>query len=255
MSNDLHIAAHYVVQNEADTIVASINGIYDHCDEILIALDENVGWSGLEIVQDNTKELIYNYNDFNNKITLFTGSFLSEHDQRNFLINNSSDHITHFLAIDGDEVYAPGKFVNLYNNLKESYYDQEEVALCVPCHVYFRHRNWAVMADNNTQWPNYHLQLIHRSRIFTALRTPNVQDYIHVDPSICHFEHYSYSKSARKIWEKINTFSHNNEFDTIKWFDEVWMPCTLTSVDLHPTNPKAFSSLFEYNIDIPYIEN
>lgn len=54
--------------------------------------------------------------------------------------------------------------------------------------------------------------------------------------------HFSYVRTPDRIKAKIKNFSHAHEVIP-GWFENVFLPCTETSRDVHPTSPGAWSTI------------
>lgn len=52
--------------------------------------------------------------------------------------------------------------------------------------------------------------------------------------------HFSYARTDAEVWKKIHATEHAVDFDTDKWYREVWEPWTPESEDLHPLTPPDY---------------
>lgn len=55
--------------------------------------------------------------------------------------------------------------------------------------------------------------------------------------------HFSWARTDKEVWSKISHYSHANEMDIKKWYDEVWLAGKTTN--LHPKTPEALEALVE----------
>lgn len=53
--------------------------------------------------------------------------------------------------------------------------------------------------------------------------------------------HFSWARTDKEVWSKISHYTHANEMDIKKWYDEVWLAGKET--DLHPNTPEALKAL------------
>lgn len=53
--------------------------------------------------------------------------------------------------------------------------------------------------------------------------------------------HFSWSRTDEEVWSKISHYSHANEMDIKKWYEEVWLADRQT--DLHPKSPVTLRAL------------
>lgn len=79
---------------------------------------------------------------------------------------------------------------------------------------------------------------ISTSQIFSNKRTPSLSEY-GTTSAILH--HFSYVRSNEEMYKKIKSFEHSHEFDTDKWFNEVWLNWEINNKNLHPVVPEQFS--------------
>lgn len=49
--------------------------------------------------------------------------------------------------------------------------------------------------------------------------------------------HFSWARTDQEVWNKITHYAHANDFDTKKWFNEVWATWQPGDKDVHPTTP------------------
>jgi glycosyltransferase involved in cell wall biosynthesis len=50
--------------------------------------------------------------------------------------------------------------------------------------------------------------------------------------------HFSWSRTDKELWSKITHYAHAKEFNTEKWYNEVWKDDDRTT-DLHPLTPES----------------
>lgn len=55
--------------------------------------------------------------------------------------------------------------------------------------------------------------------------------------------HFSWGRTDDEVWSKITHYAHAKDFDTKKWFNEVWKANKQT--DLHPTTPETLKALID----------
>lgn len=53
--------------------------------------------------------------------------------------------------------------------------------------------------------------------------------------------HFAWARTDEEIWKKISHYSHAVDFDTDRWYKEVWLSRNTTNV--HPTTPSAIPKL------------
>src|SRR5690606_14749757 len=85
---------------------------------------------------------------------------------------------------------------------------------------------------------------------FERKRTPKLKDCIN---SGVIFYHGSYVLNDEEMWTKLKTWGHANDFDTTRWYNLIWKPWTLDSINLHPLMPTAWSKAKVYTGSLPDI--
>lgn len=53
--------------------------------------------------------------------------------------------------------------------------------------------------------------------------------------------HFSWARTDREVWSKISHYSHANEMDIKKWYEEVWL--ANKTENLHPNTPETLKAL------------
>lgn len=56
-----------------------------------------------------------------------------------------------------------------------------------------------------------------------------------------HLHHFSWARTNEEVWSKISHYGHAQEFDTEKWYKEVWLAGKTSN--LHPLTPHALEGL------------
>ena len=65
--------------------------------------------------------------------------------------------------------------------------------------------------------------------------------------------HAAYVLTNEELLKKIQTWSHANNFDVMKWYNEKWLNWTPETKDLHPSWPIAFANAEEYTGELPEV--
>ena len=55
--------------------------------------------------------------------------------------------------------------------------------------------------------------------------------------------HFSWARTDKEILSKITHFAHADEFDTDKWYKEVWL--ANKTENLHPKSPETLKGLID----------
>lgn len=51
--------------------------------------------------------------------------------------------------------------------------------------------------------------------------------------------HFSWARTDEEVWRKISHYAHAKDFDTNRWFNEVWKKWKPGMQDVHPTTPET----------------
>lgn len=225
----MRLACVTVAYRERRLIVPFIQHMQGRVDEIIV-LNSKTPWYGESEADDNTAGIARSLG-----ATVFEENWATEHDQRNVGQEYCSDY-DWIIVLDPDEFILDEDWDKLYSFL--------EVA---PLDAY-------VCQNQLTYWKQgYVIDPPEDYKQIIAVR-PNVRfvDKRVVDspwgfaPAELH--HMSWRRSDEEVWRKINSYAHAPEFNTLRWFSEVWSD-TERLVDLHPLTPPALKQAIA--IDLP----
>lgn len=60
--------------------------------------------------------------------------------------------------------------------------------------------------------------------------------------------HFSWARTDAEVWNKISHYAHAQDFDTQKWYDEVWLAWRPGMKDVHPTTPATLHELIPAHV-------
>ena len=245
-----------VVQNDAETIERTFRSFYDSVEAIVVSTDPNRGWTGEPIKPDETIDIIESL-DVDNKVTIIKGNFcvydepmMNETFQRQVSANwlaNTVKNLDWVCQIDADEEFL--NFEEVLTFLKNVPFWCRGVRWTM-AHIFNELDDGRVLVvtdENGT--PNLHKFHL-ASRPFTNLvyaRTPclhpfslnrqtlRLNEVLYRSNKYTKFIqdfdgyknlsglclHYTFAKSKKRVWEKLQTWGHSKEFD-IKAFFELW---------------------------------
>lgn len=225
----MRLACVTVAYCEQRFIAPFIQSMQDRVEEIVV-LNSTHPWNGEEAEKDNTANIARSLG-----ATVFEEYWPTEHDQRNTGQEYCSDY-DWVIILDPDEIMLEEDWQKLVNFL--------EVA---PLDAY-------ATGMQHTLW----------KKGFVIDPPEDYRQIIAVRPSVRFFDkrcvdsqwgyaptelwHYSWARSDAEVWRKINSYAHALEFDTLRWFSEVWSdPDRLH--DLHPLTPPSLKRAMR--IDLP----
>jgi hypothetical protein len=137
------------------------------------------------------------------------------------------------LIVDADEFYTPEDIGRLVGQIRNTEYDA----------IYATHMNVYWKTPSHLLLPeqfDYPIIAIKTDKRFLSKR--------HVEPTVkttgtdreLTMHHMSYVRNDAQMRKKIESFEHSTEFDTETWYNNVWLPWTKDSRNLHPVVPTQF---------------
>ncbi len=258
------VGAAVIVQNDAETIEKSLASYYPYVERIVVSTDPRRGWTGVPITPDDTLDRIRAL-DTDHKITIIEDDFYRFDDP---MQNDTAQRQATAAALN-----SAGKPLHWMMQI-----DADEVFLDFPAVLSFlRHVPWSTRC---VYWPwlqiyqtlddgrslvivnengDPHLEqcpILFRSSVrFRRARMPilpgtsfgrhipwTAEGSVDLRTVLLH---YSWAKSETRIWEKLQTWSHNKEFDIDaiyqRWRDSKtnWE----TMKNFHPVDPTNWPAL------------
>lgn len=216
----MRLAALAVAYKEERFIPKYIQSLQDRVDEILV-LNSVKPWHGERAKDDKTAKIAESLG-----VTVIQYSWDSEEEQRNWGLDFLQDY-DWVLVLDPDEYLTEDQWLTLYDWLEKG---------GGPADAY-------VCSQQNTYWKNgFIIDPPEDYKQIIAVK-PHVRfvDKRVVNCGWAHapvvLEHFSWARTDEEVWDKITHYGHANEFDTEKWFNEVWK--SDRTEDLHPLTPPA----------------
>lgn len=161
------------------------------------------------------------------------GTWPEDSHMRNLVINLCQDY-DWILTFDADEHMTAEDFEKFKKFLSET--DKPAVAVTT-MNTYFKSFDYRV--DPREKFNP--IIAVKPSTRFTYIR--GINSDFSMTPEDIIFHHFSYAKSDEAMYKKVTTFSHANDFDGIKWYNEVWKKWTPESKNFHPTHPNQYEGV------------
>lgn len=190
---------------------------------------------GNSIVEEYDDEFITHLKNTYNVIPIF-GHWDTEEQMRNdALVRATDDGFDIMFIQDADEFIYSGSYVELKGH------DGYDVGF-VPWVTHWK--KWGNVLINSSGnvdvgYPQFLVNLNSgvRFRDKRNLQSGFLEKRIDLKYKI---QHGSYVLTDRQVKEKISNWGHSNDFDTERWYNDVWM--NETSENLHPVNPSAWKT-------------
>lgn len=206
-----------IAYKEERFIPKFIQAMQDRVDEILI-LNSIVPWNG-DFENDDTANIAESLG-----ASVIRYDWKSEEEQRNAGQEYFGDK-DWIIIMDPDEYFVKEEWKKLINFLEDA-----------PLDAY-------VTGAQNTYWKSgFIIDPQEDYKQIVAVR-PNVRfiDKRVVDSQWDYapttLDHFSWARTDEECWRKINSYAHAKEFDTLKWFSEVWQSDRVEN--LHPLTPPS----------------
>lgn len=260
------IGAVMVVQNDVETVERSLASFYDGVEVLFVSTDPHRGWSGTPIVPDDTTARIRAF-DTANKIEIIEDDFCrypepmrNDTYQRQTTVDLLVERVPELdwiVQIDADEVFldfadfkatlsaqpeevrsVSWRWIQLFNRIEDGRYlvivNRDGEPLLEQFAVAHR--------------PQFRLQSC-RMPILPERNGKPAPAAQYVAPADMAYGravlHYSYAKSAARVKEKLQTWSHADEIDAEAFF-ALWQRSRTdwqSIRDFHPTYPTAWHAL------------
>ena len=201
-------------------LIETVRRVYNSLDCIYILLGVTP-WSCSDFGRDHlaTYGVVSQLFDPEQKITIVSRRWASEHEQRNYgkdLLYKRG--IEWCMVLDDDELYNPDQLEAYIPRLNKS--DNMFIYL-VPMHVYWKSREY-VLPNSNTSYPVF-VRTDPTKTVFTKARAADVmggnwESTTHAELAM---HHLSYVRSDDQVQKKVARFSHAEQFDN-GWFAK-WM--------------------------------
>jgi hypothetical protein len=149
----------------------------------------------------------------------------TEEDQRNFAQELFGDY-DWLIILDPDEFLDNNNWYQL-RKLIES--EPQNDAFVVDHQLTYWKDGWVADPPRDYQ----QLILVRPGIRFIDKRVVNSS--YEVAPVFIH--HFSWARTDMEVWEKISHYAHANDFDTKKWYADVWKKWQPGDTDVHPTSP------------------
>ena len=223
----MKISANYTAFYGEAFIEYSMRSVYPFVDKILIARGTKswaVGANGvrydpIDDVKGKIKHFMEN-EDPENKVELFEGTWVSDTEQRNFLIDKSNDiGMNYALLVDTDEVWEPQDLKTLLKAIKDN---PKELIFSVGIMHYFRSLFWRFEDGSATVNYVFKLPEVRHGWIRAGMKVSAKEYEIPIFKVPVEYHHYGYAYPSKVIGQKITFWGHCGEV-TPDWFSSIFM--------------------------------
>lgn len=248
------IATHQCLFGQEKWVLKSLENCYPFVDKIYLSYSE-LPWgyntSARTQYKNNLNLDIIKNSRFMDKIEFIYGDWITDEAQRNACADKAAADGYDILMIqDSDEFYSNRDFQNIIDYLTECpNYDVYTCAwLC-----FWKTPEYCIVNNQGSDIvgnPQIAINLKRGVR-FRRMRTPDSTNYVHIDNALCY--HMSYVLTNDECLQKIKTWGHSYQFDTDKWYRDVWLAWTPDKINLHPIAPSDWYKAVPCERELPEV--
>lgn len=193
-------------------------------DQKVVLLSEKP-WFGMEEPDDGTMTRVISAGSIP-----ILSTWSKEEDQRNTGLSllEACDWI---IVLDPDEFLSHTDWNKLYEFLETT---DADAVVCEGQYTYWK-KGWVADPPRDYQMliaVRPHVKFVDKRVVNTGYAVAPVW-----------VNHFSWAKTDKEVWSKITHYAHADDFDTKKWFEEVWKKWKPGMIDVHPTTPDTLHDL------------
>ena len=211
--------------NEQRLIKPFLSHIPDWVDETLVLVSKTP-WKGEKEVQDETAQIARDMG-----ASVIEDDWKNETDQR----NAGQEYFSDF---DWVIILDPDEFLD-----DEGWSDLQAIVKTAPPELQagiVRHQRVFYKDKEVSPHTDYQQLILVKPRVKFVDNRVVGSGYVLLPIDLYHF---SWSRTDEEVWSKITHYSHRDEFDFKKWYEEVWR--TDRDHDLHPKDPEVLKGLID----------
>lgn len=219
----MKIASVCTVFNEERFIGNHLAHMPDWVKEQVVLLSEHP-WYGTDDPADASEEIAREHG-----ATVLKHHWLNEVDQRNAGQEYLSDY-DWILNLEPDEFLSDDSWQRLYEYLELA----SEPAYAIKQRIF-----WGQGFESDP--PEDFVPIIATRPEVRFVDKRVIDSSWAILPAKIQLLHFAWARTDDEIWKKISHYSHAVDFDTEKWFNEVWLARKTENV--HPTSPESIPRL------------
>lgn len=227
----MKVAVVAIALNEERFIGPWLQHIPDWVNTKCVLISEKPWFGDQNVYRDNTYEVAET-----NGAMVIKRPWESEEEQRNFGQDLFGDY-DWVIVLDPDEFFDDETWVKLHEFMKNP--NSSDAYCAVSQKVYWKD-GWKADPDRDCT----PLILVRPSVRFVDKRVVGtsfglIDIYTH---------HFSWARTDMEVYEKITHYAHANDFDTVKWFNDVWKTWEPGVQDVHPTTPDTLHDFIKADL-------
>tara|TARA_B110000977_G_C11072109_1_gene489875 strand:+ start:1487 stop:2371 length:885 start_codon:yes stop_codon:yes gene_type:complete len=250
----MQIAAHILAYNVNNTLKLVVENISPHVNKIFIAYPfrpfaYNLIQRETKLNPTSLKDVISVTDGCN--IEILEGDWKYEEDMRNACFEAAKKQgFDWFLTQDADEFYDEKGWELILKELKKSINDDFYQTTWFN---FWKSSEYVVLENGNIKSKNANFALRCKKNIkFIRKRLANIETAKVID-SECY--HYGYVHTNEQMKNKIETWSHTNDFNKYNWITNKWLNWQENTLNLNPTNPTMWKRAIKFPYKQPPFSN
>ena len=250
----MKIATYVMTYDQGQWIMRNLENAYPHVDRIYVMHSE-LPWGykpEARTTYKNTFDInIIKQSRFIDKVTLIEGDWLSDTEQRNDCLQRAKDDGYDYLMVhDADEFFFHKDFEKIIQTIKDN---PNVDVFAINMYAFWKSFKYVIVSNDKGRiaGTNETIVNLHTVAKYDYIRNVNSGIHMTVPDVICY--HGSYVLTDEEVYKKVNMTSHSNDYDGIRWYNEVWLPWNLESKNLHPIWPWVWTHCEIYEGELPEV--
>jgi hypothetical protein len=251
----MNFATYLMTYDQDKWIMRNLKNAYPHVDQIYV-MHSHLPWGykpDARTKYTNSFDLnVIKQSKYMDKITIIEGDWLDDTGQRNFCLERArKDGFDYLMVHDADEFYFHEDFEKIRQIVEEEEtYEVFEINL----YAFWKSFKYILIdpqKPGKIGGTNHTIVNLSRVKKYDYIRNVNTTNRLVIPDVICY--HGTYVLTDEELYKKVNMTSHSNDYDGIKWYNEIWLPWTLESRNLHPIWPWCWDHCEIFDGELPEV--
>ena len=250
----MKFATYVMTFDQGQWIMRNLENAYSHVDHIYVMHSE-LPWGhnpSARITYKNKFDInIIKQSKYIDKITIIEGDWMSDTDERNYCLQRAKeDGFDYIMVQDADEFFFHKDFEKILQLVKDN---PEVDVFAIDLYAFWKSFKYIIISNDKGKigGTNQTIVNLHTVNKYDYIRNVHGGNHMTLPEVICY--HGSYVLSDEQLYRKIKTWGHSMDFDSDKWYNEVWLPWTLESKNLHPIWPWVWTHCEVFMGELPEV--
>lgn len=251
----MKLATYVMTYDQGKWLMRNLENAYPHVDQIYVMHSE-LPWGYKPEAREKYKNSVdlnmIKESKYKDKITIIEGDWLGDTEQRNFCVQRAkADGYDYLMVHDADEFYFHNDFEKIIQCVKDnSWVDVFSINL----YAYWKSFKYVIISNDKGRIGGCNQTIVNLHTIEKYDYIRNVEifcNHLTIPDVICY--HGSYVLTDEEVFKKVNMTSHSNDYNGIQWYNEVWLPWTMESKNLHPIWPWVWTHCEIFDGELPEV--